>query len=119
MENKAEMQTSSLHTKQKKETEESEVSKFIKAYEVKQHALVELGGIYAKNVLNPHFELTFKAAVAMLTLPSLTNIYYAIRPHSVLSGVMPFAVPLLCLFNYMYFMTKDFHTFCLSTDPDA
>ena len=32
---------------------------------------------------------------------------------------MPFAVPLLCLFNYTYFMNRDFQSFCLSTDEDA
>lgn len=69
--------------------------------------------------MTPHFALTFKAAVSLIFLPALTNIYYAIRPSSVLAGVMPFAVPLLCLTNYLYFMSKDFQNFCFTNEPDA
>jgi hypothetical protein len=69
--------------------------------------------------MTTHFELTFKAAVGMLVLPSLTNIYYALRPHSILSGIMPLAVPLLCFANYVYFVNRDFQQYCLIDDPDA
>ena len=69
--------------------------------------------------MSPHFGNTFKAAVFMLTLPSFTNIFYAIRPQSALAGIMPFAVPLICLGNYIYFLNKDFEAFCLTNEPDA
>jgi len=64
--------------------------------------------------MSPHFANTFKAAVFMLTLPSLTNIYYMMRPNSMLAGIMPFAVPLLCLGDYIYFLNKDFEAYCLT-----
>ena len=69
--------------------------------------------------MNPHFDLTFKAAVALITLPGLTNIYYLLRPHSILAGLMPFAMPLLCLSNYIYFLNKDFQNYCFTEEADA
>ena len=103
----------------KEEEKQNEIKQFIRAYELKQKAFSELAGIYAKNAMNTHFSHTMKAAVALIALPALTNIYYSFRPHSILAGVMPYAVPLLCFYNYCYFVNKDFQSFCLTNDPDA
>lgn len=83
------------------------MSEFLRSYEFKQKAVVELATIYSKNVFSSHFEQTFKAAVALLSLPSLVNIYYALRPNSILAGVMPFAVPIFCLASYIYALNSD------------
>jgi hypothetical protein len=60
-----------------------------------------------------------KSAICLIVLPSLTNIYYTIRSHSILAGVMPFAVPLICLANYIYFLNKEMQQFSLTSSPDA
>jgi uncharacterized membrane protein YoaT (DUF817 family) len=75
--------------------------------------------VYSRHFFTEHFASTFKAAVALIVLPSLTNIYYALRSHSLLSGAMPFAVPLVCLTNYIYFLNKDMQQFALTSHPDA
>ena len=32
---------------------------------------------------------------------------------------MPFAMPLLCLSNYIYFLNKDFQNYCFTEQPEA
>jgi hypothetical protein len=79
----------------------------------------ELVVLYSKHFFSDHFALTFKAAVALLVIPSLTNIYYALRPNSIFSGIIPYAMPLICLTNYIYFFNKDMQQFSLTNEPDA
>jgi hypothetical protein len=75
--------------------------------------------IYAKHAMSEHFDSTFKAAVFLIVLPSLTNLYYALRPHSTLAGIMPFAIPLVCLANYVYFLNNDLQNYCFTKETDA
>jgi len=75
---------------------------------------MQLGSIYAKHIFSPHFESTFKAAVTLIILPAITNIYYAIRPQGLFSGIMPFAMPIVCLANYIYFINKDMKGYCFT-----
>ena len=95
------------------------MASFIRSYELKQHALKELVKIYANHFFEEHFSSTFKAAIALLVVPSLTNIYYSIRPHSLLAGIVPFAMPIIFLTNYVYFFNKEMQQYSHTDEPDA
>lgn len=56
----------------------------------------------------------------MLTVPSLTNLYYTFRPNGTFARVMPFAVPVVCVVQYCMAMRYDLENFCfLDTDDSA
>ena len=79
----------------------------------------ELGNIYAQKALTAHFEPTMKSALMLIFLPALTNVYYTLRPQSVFSGVMPFAMPAVCLVHYVFTLNRDMQLFSLSDDELA
>lgn len=75
--------------------------------------------IYAKNALSPYFERTFKSAIVLIFFPALTNLYYTFRPNSPLAGVIPIAMPFICLGQYFYVINKDFENFCFTNTEDS
>jgi hypothetical protein len=75
--------------------------------------------IYAKNAMSPYFENTLKSAIALLFMPALTNLYYTFRPNSPLSGIMPWAMPFICLGQYFYVIHQDFENFCFTNTEDS
>ncbi len=64
--------------------------------------------IYSKHAMSEYFSNTFKSAIVLLFGPASVNLYYTFRPNSPLSGIMPFAFPLMCIGQYMYTLNKDF-----------
>ncbi len=75
--------------------------------------------IYTKNALTPYFQNTLKSAIVLIFLPALTNLYYTFKPNSPLSGIMPFAMPLICLGQYFFILNKDFEKFCFNNTEDS
>ena len=104
---------------QDKQPSTTDVKEFIRAFELKRKAVGELGEIYAQRVLAAPFEGTLRSALGLILLPALTNVYYTIRPQSLLSGVMPFAVPVVCLVHYVYTLNRDMQQFALGNDELA
>ncbi len=88
-------------------------------YELKKLSLSEMYKIYKKNAFTPYFDNTLKSALVLIFLPALTNLYYTFRPNSPLVGLMPFAMPFICLSQYFYIINRDFEKFCFNNSQDS
>jgi hypothetical protein len=59
------------------------------------------------------------ASLILIFVPSITNIYYTFRPNSSLAKVMPFAMPVICLTQYLGAMKYDLENFCFQESDSA
>jgi len=72
--------------------------------------------IYKKNVFSPHFQNTLYSGIFLLFAPALTNIYYIFRPNSGLANILPFAMPIMALAQYINIFTNDMKKYCFVED---
>lgn len=63
--------------------------------------------IYSKHALEAPFKTTMYSALALVFLPALTNVYYTFRPNAMLVRVAPFAMPVICLVQYLAALKYD------------
>lgn len=86
---------------------------------MKKLSYQQLLNIYRKYAFTPHFNNTLYAAIILITVPSLTNIFYMFKPNSLFSKVVPFAMPIICLGQYFVAFKYDMENFCFKQTDDS
>lgn len=92
---------------------------FLKTHESKNKTYSELWQIYRKNAISPEFRGSMYSALALIILPSATNLYYTFKPNALFAKVMPIVMPVVCLAQYLAMVKYDLEGLCYKKGDDA
>lgn len=98
---------------------DAEIRGLMKNYEIKNLTYSDLYNIYKKNALGPNFRTTLFAAIALIIVPSITNLYYMYKPNGMFARIAPFAIPVVCAVQYFAALTYDIQNFCFKESDDS
>lgn len=77
------------------------MKQFINRYELKNLTYREIYEIYSRHALEAPFRTTMYSALALVFLPGITNIYYMFKPNAMMARIAPFAMPIICITQYI------------------